>query len=103
MNVLNAIANAQFIPTAPIYMTLTCRLPFNHTILTVQHLRFRGMHGRLLFQQLGTNSHVIVGPTLENVSISNSTFTQSVAFILLDAKLLTPEELPTVPYPPLRV
>ena len=103
MNVLNAIVHGQFIPTAPIYLTFVCRLPFNHTIITIKNLRFRGMHGRLLFQQVGTDSHVIVEPTLENVCLANSNFTQNVAFILLDAKLLTPEELPTVAYPPLRV
>ena len=102
MNVLNAIVHGQYIPTAPIYFHLTCRLPFNNTIILIKNLQFKGMQSRLLFQQLGTDSHVIVQLNLNKVSISDSNFTKSVAFILLDAKLLTPEELPTLAYPPLR-
>ena len=101
MNVLHAIVHGQYIPTAPIYFHLTCRLPFNNTIILISNLQFKGMQSRLLFQQLGTDSHVIVEHNLNKVYLATSNFTKSVTFILLDAKRLTPEELPTLAYPPL--
>ena len=103
MNVLQSIASAQFIPTTPIYFELTCRLSFNNTSLIIQHLKYRGMQGRLLFQQLGTNSHVVVGHRLDKVTLANDTFTQCVTLLLLDAKQLTQDELPDIAYPPLTV
>ena len=103
MNVLHAIASAQFVPTAPIYFELTCQLSFNNTSLTIQHLTYRGMQGRLLFQQLGTNSHVVVAHRLDKVTLANYTFTQCVELLLIDAKQLTQDELPDIAYPPLTV
>ena len=103
MNVLHAIASAQFIPTTPIYFELTCRLSFNNTSLIIQHLKYRGMQGRLLFQQLGTNSHVVVAHGLDKVTLADDTFTQCVTLLLIDAKQLTQDELPDIAYPPLTV
>ena len=103
MNVLHAIASMQFIPTTPIYFELTCRLSFNNTIFTIQHLTYRGMQGRLLFQQLGTNSHVVMAHRLDKVIIANDTFTQCVELLLIDAKQLTQDELLDIAYPPLTV
>ena len=103
MNVLHAIASMQFIPTTPIYFELTCRLSFNNTIFTIQHLTYRGMQGRLLFQQLGTNSHVVVAHGLDKVTLADDTFTQCVTLLLIDAKQLTQDELPDIAYPPLTV
>ena len=103
MNVLHVIASMQFIPTTPIYFELTCRLSFNNTIFTIQHLTYRGMQGRLLFQQLGTNSHVVMAHRLDKVTLANDTFTQCVELLLIDAKQLTEDELPDIAYPPLTV
>ena len=61
------------------------------------------MQGRLLFQQLGTNSHVVVAHGLDKVTLANDTFTQCVTLLLLDAKQLTQDELPDIAYPPLTV
>ena len=103
MNVLHAIVHGQYIPTAPIYFHLTCRLPFNNTIILINNLQFKGMQSRLLFQQLGTNSHVVVAHRLDKVTLANDTFTQCVELLLIDAKQLTEDELPDIAYPPLTV
>ena len=60
------------------------------------------MQGRLLFQQLGTNSHVVMANRLDKVIIANDTFTQCVELLLIDAKQLT-QELPDIAYPPYRI
>ena len=102
MNVLHAIASAQFVPTTPIYFELTCRLSFNNTSL-IFNTKISWHAGRLFVSTACSNSHVVVAHGLDKVTLANDAFTRCVELLLIDAKQLTQDGVHDIAYPPLTV